>query len=84
MAFPNKGDRDMTALNFLASMMMEASIWFNLVSIISTHVETGSQQFDNLGQYVMSNQMSATASVKIVLYLPLSVIVMGLTLPVRS
>ena len=63
--------------------MMEASIWFDLVST-STRVETGSQQFDNLGQYVMSDRMSATASVKVVVYLPLSAIVMGLTLPVRS
>jgi hypothetical protein len=82
MASPNKGDdRDMAVLNFLASLMMEASKWIDLVST-STHVETGSQQFDNLGQYVMSDQVSAKASLKMV-YLPLSAIVMGLTLPVR-
>ena len=63
---------------------MEASIWFDLVNT-STHVETRSQQFDYLDQYVMSDRMSATTSVKIVVYLPLSAIVMGgLTLPVHS
>jgi hypothetical protein len=81
MASPNNEDQcwDMAVLNFLASRMMEALIWFNLVSAL-THVDRGSQQFDNLGQYVII----ATASVKIVVYLALSCIVMGFTLPVRS
>ena len=73
----------MAALNFLTSMSMEESIWFDLVSA-STHVDAGSQQVENLGPYVTCDKMSATASVKVVVYLPLSAIVMGLTLPVRS
>ena len=64
-ASSNKGDRDMAVLNFLASsMMMEESIWFDLVSA-STHVDAGSQQFENLGPNVTCDKMSATASVKI-------------------
>ena len=43
MASPNKaGDLDMAALNFLTSMSMKESIWFDLVSA-STHVDAGSQ-----------------------------------------
>ena len=41
---------------------------FNLVNA-STHVDAGSQQFDNLGPYVMSDRISVIASVKME-YLP--------------
>jgi hypothetical protein len=76
---PNKGDLEMAVLNLLTSM----SMWFDFVSA-SAHVDAGSQQFENIGPYVTLDKMTATTSVKIVVSLPLSAIVMGLTLPVHS
>ncbi len=54
----------MALLNFLTSMARETSMRFNLVNA-STNDDAGSQQFDNLGPYVMSNRMSMIAPVKI-------------------
>ena len=60
---PNNGDLDMALLNFLTSMVRETSIRLDLVNA-STHVDAGSQQFDNLVPYVMSDRISMMASVK--------------------
>ncbi len=53
----------MALLNFLTSMARETSMRFDLVNA-STHVDAGSQQFEYLGPYVMSDRISVIASIK--------------------
>jgi hypothetical protein len=74
IASPKETDLDMAVLNFLSSMMREASMRTDFLNV-STQVDAGSQQFNNLGPYVTSDRSSMTASDKME-YLPLSTIVL--------
>ena len=55
IASPKETDLDMAVLNFLSSMMREASMRTDFLNV-STQVDAGSQQFNNLGPYVTSDR----------------------------
>ena len=81
---PNKFDLDIAELNFWASMLtMVGSMWPDLVKT-SAQVAAGSQQFDNLGLYRLSEKSNLTALAIIVLIPPLSAIADWLTLLVQK
>jgi hypothetical protein len=82
MDSPNKCDLNIAVLNLLTSTPREASIRFILL-IASTHVDAGSQQFENLGPYVTSDRITATASVKIAYWALSAIEYMDFTTPMQ-